>query len=120
MVADPADEEGYLEDHILGVGFLTDGSIDLQPKVNVLRIRYLVLRDEGADGTGRVKALGVAPRQAGRLCPVLGGAVGHVERQGVAADVVHGVRFRNVDRSSANDDTELHFVMQLGRSPWQL
>lgn len=82
---------------------------DVQTPCRLVRSRSLSYSPNGAKG---VQALGSRPGQSLLLSRVLHVASGHVNREGVASDVVRGLRGRDVPSVLADDDTELDLVVR--------
>ena len=90
---------------------MVDPSTDLQPQLDILRIRNLLLRDECADRTRGVESLGDAPAEACLGRGLLTRPVRHVEDQHVAPHVIQGRRLGDGESFLADDDAQLHFVV---------
>jgi len=106
-------KESLLEDHVACVSILLGDSVNLERQVHVIRVWDLLLGDELSHGGEGVIALGGAPRQSSLLGGVLKVTGGHVQGQGVSCNVLVSVLGSDIPTVLSNDDTELHFVMDL-------
>ena len=69
---------------------LPELAIDLEPELQVLRVRSLLFGHQHSDGAGGRGALGLSPRQPLLLALFLHVPGGHVQAQSAAGHAVHG------------------------------
>src|SRR6266567_2182735 len=107
------DDMPAVENHRRGVAALAFLAVDVEPHVELLRILDFVLGDEpGAERTEGLAALALGPLP-GALD--LEHALGNVVGETIAGDHVERVLFAQIARTTADDDAELDFPVELGR-----
>ncbi len=102
-----------IPDELVHMAALAVFAVDLQPDFCLLYITRLCSRRDGADGGAVLKGLANAPGAALLFHVVLQIAARHVQAYGIAPDMFHGLRGRNVFAAFANRYHQLDFVVQI-------
>lgn len=110
---DVADKVRNGENHIGGAAALPQLVVDLEPQLQVARVRDALFGDELADRTGRVESFGQRPGKTFGLAVVLDVPSRHVQTQSVACHVIHSLGLRDGCAPFANDHPQLHFMVDV-------
>ncbi|XP_020942486.1 hydroxyacylglutathione hydrolase, mitochondrial isoform X4 [Sus scrofa] len=108
-----ADDVGDGKNHGGCLTLLPEFAVDLEPELQVVRVRDLLLGYERTDRAGGREALGQSPGQPLLLALVLHVPGSHVQAESIAGHVVHGRDLRDGAAALAHHHAQLELVVQV-------
>jgi len=106
-----ADDYSRTEDHCPGVAVLVAVAVDLEPHVEILRVLYLVSRDQPrADGPEGVASFALVPLTASLELEC---ALGYVVADAITGDVISRLVLGHIGSVFADDDRQFDLPIQL-------